>query len=101
VELLVPDRFRAGHAAYCADFFADPTTRVMGVWREVCGRRRDGSELPLEVRLTPLEMAEGLFVLSAIVDISERMPKDGHLAALRQRADFQNVLAELGAKSER
>src|SRR5262249_43467334 len=72
VELVVPDRSRARHAAHCADFFANPATRVMGVWREVCGRHRDGSELPLEVRLTPIEMAEGLFVLSAIVDISER-----------------------------
>src|SRR5215469_5673546 len=43
VELLVPDRFRAEHAASCADFLANPATRVMGVWREVCGRHRDGS----------------------------------------------------------
>src|SRR5262249_2100491 len=71
-ELLVPERFRAGHAACCADFLASPTTRVMGDWREVCGRHRDGSELPLEVRLTPIGMAEGRFVLSAIVDITER-----------------------------
>jgi PAS domain S-box-containing protein len=72
VELLVPDRFRTRHAGYCADFFANPTTRVMSVWREVCGRHRDGSELPLEIRLTAIDMAEGLFVLSAIVDITER-----------------------------
>jgi PAS domain S-box-containing protein len=72
VELLVPDRFRAEHAAYCADFCANPTARVMGAGREVCGRRRDGSEFPLEIRLTPIEMAEGAFVLSALVDVSER-----------------------------
>src|SRR5262249_24524041 len=72
VELLVPDGFRTQHAAYGADFLANPTTQVMGDWREVCGRRRDGGELPLEIRLTPIEMAEGRFVLSAIVDISER-----------------------------
>jgi PAS domain S-box-containing protein len=72
VQLLVPDRFRAEHATSCADFFANPTTRVMGAWREVCGRHRDGSEFPLETRFTPIEMAEGPFVLSAVVDISER-----------------------------
>jgi PAS domain S-box-containing protein len=44
----------------------------MGAWREVCGRHRDGSEFPLETRFTPIEMAEDLFVLSAVVDISER-----------------------------
>jgi PAS domain S-box-containing protein len=72
VELLVPDRFRSEHATHCARFFANPTTMVMGVWREVCGRHRDGSEIPLEIRLSPIEIVEGLFVLSAIADISER-----------------------------
>jgi PAS domain S-box-containing protein len=73
VELLVPNRFRSEHAGYRAGFFANPTTtRLMGAGRELYGRRRDGSEFPVEIGLTPIEMAEGLFVLSAIVDISER-----------------------------
>jgi PAS domain S-box-containing protein len=72
VELLVPDRFRGEHSVYRASFFANPTARAMGVGREVYGRRRDGSEFPVEIGLTPIEMAEGLFVLSAIADISER-----------------------------
>jgi PAS domain S-box-containing protein len=72
VELLVPDRIRGEHPAYRAGFFANPTTRAMGGGRELYGRRRDGSEFPVEIGLTPIEMAEGLFVLSAIVDITER-----------------------------
>src|SRR5262245_4123070 len=72
VELLVPDRFRDGHPAHRAGFFAHPTTRAMGGGRELYGRRRDGSEFPVEIGLTPIEMAEGRFVLCAIVDISER-----------------------------
>jgi PAS domain S-box-containing protein len=72
VELLVPERFRGGHPAYRAGFFANPTTRVMGVGRELYGRRRDGSEFPVEIGLTPIAMAEGPFVLSAIADITER-----------------------------
>jgi PAS domain S-box-containing protein len=72
VELLVPDRFRDRHPVHRADFFANPTARDTGGGRQVCGRHRDGSELPLEIRLMPLEMTEGPFVLCAIVDISER-----------------------------
>jgi PAS domain S-box-containing protein len=72
VELLVPDRFRRGHPAHRADFFAKSTARDMGGGRELYGRRRDGSEFPVEIGLTPIDMAEGLFVLSAIVDITER-----------------------------
>src|SRR5262249_53834147 len=49
VELLVPDRCRGGHPAHRADFFANQTARDMGGGREVCGRHRDGSELPLEI----------------------------------------------------
>ena len=72
VELLVPDRFRGGHPAYRAGFFANPGARAMGVGRELHGRRRDGSEFPVEIGLTPIEMADGLFVISAIADITER-----------------------------
>src|SRR5262249_41927742 len=72
VELLMPDRFRGDHPAYRAGFFANATSRAMGGGRELCGRRQDGSEFPVEIGLTPIMMAEGLFVLSAIVDISER-----------------------------
>src|SRR5262249_2494616 len=66
------DRFRSDHPVSRAGFFANPIARAMGVGREVYGRRHDGSEFPVEIGLTPIEMAEGLFVLSAIVDVGER-----------------------------
>jgi PAS domain S-box-containing protein len=72
VELLVPERFRGPHPAHRAGFFASPTARTMGGGRDLYGRRRDGSEFPMEIGLTPIHMAEGLLVLSTIVDISER-----------------------------
>jgi PAS domain S-box-containing protein len=72
VELLMPDRFRDGHRAYRAGFFVNPTARFMGGGRELYGRRRDGSEFPVEIGLTPIEVSDGLFVLSAIADITER-----------------------------
>lgn len=72
VELLVPDRFRKDHSTFRTSFMHDPTTRAMGAGRELYGQRRDGSELPIEIALTPIESSDGTFVLSAILDVSER-----------------------------
>jgi PAS domain S-box-containing protein len=72
VEVLVPERFRAEHPGYRAGFFAAPTARPMGAGRDLHGRRRDGSELPVEIGLTPVQTGGGLLVLCAIVDITER-----------------------------
>jgi PAS domain S-box-containing protein len=72
VELLVPEHYRGKHPGYRAGFFARPETRAMGVGRDLYGRRKDGSEFPVEVGLNPIQTDEGTLVLSAIVDITER-----------------------------
>lgn len=72
VELLVPKRFRSQHPEYRTSFLANPAARAMGVGRDLFGQRKDGSEFPVEIGLTPIESDEGLLVLSAIVDITER-----------------------------
>ena len=72
VELLVPERFRGAHPDHRAGFFAHPEARAMGVGRDLSGRRKDGSEFPVEIGLNPIATDEGLLVLSAIVDITER-----------------------------
>jgi PAS domain S-box-containing protein len=92
VEVLVPDRFRDGHPGNRAGFFADPTTRAMVAGRELYGQRRDGSEFPVEMGLTPIEMAEGLFVLSAIADITDRKRAEAAERMMRTR-DGEFVLA--------
>jgi PAS domain S-box-containing protein len=72
VDILVPERLRAQHARHRHHFTPSPETRRMGAGRELFGRRRDGTEFPVEVGLNPIRSGGHLFVLGVIVDISQR-----------------------------
>jgi PAS domain S-box-containing protein len=72
VEMLVPERFRGQHTTHREDFAAHPKTRRMGTGLELFGRRRNGSEFPVEISLSPVSVDGGTLVLSAIRDISDR-----------------------------
>jgi PAS domain S-box-containing protein len=72
VELLVPDRYRGRHHHHRQDFAQAPKTRRMGAELDLYGRRRNGSEFPVEISLSPVSTGKGALVLSAIRDISDR-----------------------------
>jgi uncharacterized protein len=72
IEVLVPQRFRRGHADLRKSTAANPRIRPMGTNRDFFGVRKDGSEFPVEVGLNPVVMSAGQFVIATVVDITER-----------------------------
>jgi PAS domain S-box-containing protein len=74
--MLVAERLRTQHARYRLDFTPKPEIRRMGAGRDLCGRRKDGTEFPVEVALDPIHAGDHHLVLGVIVDISQRKRMD-------------------------
>jgi len=86
ISELVPKRYRAAHRQHVKGYLRNASFRTIGMGGELFGLRKDASEFPIEISLSPLETDEGLLVSSVIRDITERRRAEDELAVVHERA---------------
>ncbi len=110
VDTLVPESLRATHAHHRANYLRDPTSRPMGLGMDLAGRRKDGTEFPVEIGLSSFGTPQGRLVTCIISDISERKRIEEDLARralhdpltdLSNRTLFMDMLSQALARSDR
>ena len=94
VERLMPERFWSRHVGHRDDYFASVRIRPMGQDLDLFGRRRDGSEFPVEISLSPIQTDERLLVAAAIRDVTDRKRVEVELILARQAADSARLAAD-------
>ncbi len=93
VEVLVPKRFRKKHARHRVGYYGDHPTRPMGIGLDLFGLRKNGTEFPVEISLSPLETEESLLVSAAIRDVTQRKRMEADVQKLNE--DLKQRAAQL------
>jgi PAS domain S-box-containing protein len=96
VDALVPLRLRGAHAGHRGAFFAARSARAMGVGRDLFALRKDGREVPVEIGLNPIDASGRTFVLTSIVDLSERKRAEERFRVTIEAAPVGIVMADAG-----
>ena len=94
IEDLVPPSVRGDHTGLRHGFHGAPSTRAMGAGRDLHACRSDGTEFPVEIALTPLPGADGMLVLSSIIDITRRKRGEEELLRYSKRLERSNAELE-------
>ncbi len=92
IEILIPGRFTPDHANQRNHFFKKPQTRSMGAGRELFARKKDGTEVQVEIGLNPIETDDGQMVLASIIDITERKIQE---RTLKRQVELETKNREL------
>ena len=96
VEALVPERLRGGHESHRRSYGTSPTTRPMGMGLELLGLRKDGTEFPLEISLSPVRSGRQTFTIAVVRDSTERRRLRTEEQALRTFLDTELERQRIG-----
>jgi len=94
IDILVPNRFINGHAEKRSAYAKDPHPREMGNGLELFAKRKDGSEFPVEISLSPFTTSEGMYIMCFVIDITERKKKDDELTKVNEEIKRLNIELE-------
>jgi len=94
IDVLLPERFSENHAQHRQTFIDSPSTRHMGIGRDLFGRRKNGSEFPLEIGLRPLESNGEKFVAASIVDITTRKQLEDRFEKVIEASPYGQILID-------
>ncbi len=87
LEVLIPDRYKNAHTKYASNFMRNQEKRRMGFGRDLYGKKRDGSEFPIEIGLNPIRLDGETYIMAMIIDISVRKKTELEIRELNSRLE--------------